>query len=133
MKKFIVAIFSLLYLTSSAGATIYLHYCMGKLVGSSLWYEHNERCGKCGMIKVGKKDTNGCCKDEQKPVKIDKDQEAIQNSIQLAQNSGIAIVPSLIGFGTVILPPLCRENTTYQFRFRKWEQSLFLLNCLFRI
>ena len=74
MKKFIVAILSLLYLGTTSGATVHLHYCMGELVEWALVNNNDNTCDKCGMEKV-KNDDNGCCKDESKQVKIEDDQK----------------------------------------------------------
>lgn len=74
MKKFIISILAVLYLGLSTGATVHMHFCMGKLIGSSLW--HNDKtdlCSKCGMQKKASK--NKCCKDEHKIVKIEQDQK----------------------------------------------------------
>jgi hypothetical protein len=67
MKKLIVSILAFLYITSTCGATVYLHYCMGKQVSFSFMPEHSVSCHKCGMKKTG--DKKGCCKDEKKVIK----------------------------------------------------------------
>lgn len=41
-----------------------LHYCMGEFVGSAIFDETGESCGKCGMNK--ETGGNDCCKDEPK-------------------------------------------------------------------
>lgn len=73
MKKFSVVILTLLYLTTSIGATFSMHYCMGKLADWELGQNKSKTCGFCGMDKGDEKD-NGCCKDEQKFIKNDTDQ-----------------------------------------------------------
>lgn len=74
MKKVIVFILAILYLGLSTGATLHMHYCMGKYVGSSLTlHESSDSCSKCGMEKKASK--NKCCKDETKLVKIEQDQK----------------------------------------------------------
>ena len=59
------------YGITSVGATAHLHYCMNEYVGWELSQsEKDNKCGKCGM-----KDKNsGCCKEEQKQIKISVDQ-----------------------------------------------------------
>jgi hypothetical protein len=74
MKKLVVAIIAFLYLSTSCGATMYLHYCMGKLVSVGFLPGKNDQCAKCGMNKAEK--GKGCCHDEHKLVKQDKDQNA---------------------------------------------------------
>ena len=73
MKKFIVAISAILYLSTTSGATIHLRYCMNKLIGWGLLPRHERYCSKCGMDK-SLKHTKGCCKDEKKLVKLSGDQ-----------------------------------------------------------
>lgn len=67
MKRLLVTILSILYLASATGATVHIHYCMGKMMSKSLHSSTNDRCGRCGMKKAEEK--KGCCKDEQETVK----------------------------------------------------------------
>lgn len=73
MKKFIVAIITLLYAASSSGATVHFHYCMGKLVNAGLTHDKKQKCSKCGMDK--KESRNSCCKDVHKFVKVENDHQ----------------------------------------------------------
>ncbi len=75
MKKVIIAILAILYIGTSTGATIHFHYCMGKLVSWKFGHKLSDRCGKCGMKINHKSLNNGCCKDEFKQIKNDKDQK----------------------------------------------------------
>ena len=54
MKKFITAILAVLYLGTSSGATIHMHYCMGKLADWGLGHQNSKTCGNCGMEKPDK-------------------------------------------------------------------------------
>lgn len=74
MKKIAVAILALLYITTSTGATIHMHYCMGKLADWGIGHNDSKTCGNCGMEKSEEKD-NGCCKDEQKQIKLETDHQ----------------------------------------------------------
>ena len=53
------------------GATIYEHYCMGKLVETSLFSTSDKKCGRCGMEKHS--ENNDCCKDVQVVIKSSED------------------------------------------------------------
>ena len=53
-------------MAGAAGATVHIHYCMGKVMGAGFGHKDEEKCGKCGMKKSI---SNGCCKDEHKTVK----------------------------------------------------------------
>ena len=68
MKKFITFIVAILFLSTSSGASIRMHYCMGKLADWGFMYRDSKTCENCGMEESDTKD-NGCCKDENKFVK----------------------------------------------------------------
>src|SRR5215207_6488586 len=87
MKKFFVAILAVLYLGTSVGATVHLHYCMGKLVNWSLWQSSTSKCSKCGMEKNHTSSDNGCCKDEQKHIKNSKDQKLTETAFNIYATS----------------------------------------------
>ena len=72
MKKIAVIFLLLIYGTATMGATVHLHYCMDEFVGWSLFSGKDDTCGKCGMEE---KDKEGCCKDEQKHLKLKVDQQ----------------------------------------------------------
>jgi hypothetical protein len=75
MKKLVVAILSVLYISTSSGATVQMHFCMDKLVDWSIGHnDEKNTCNNCGMEKDGN-GKNACCKDEQKQLKIEKDQK----------------------------------------------------------
>lgn len=80
MKKLLVTIFALIYLGTSSGAIMHLHFCMGKLAETSFSNESSKNCSKCGMKKTQKK--AGCCKDQTKFVKNNSDQKAGSSLIE---------------------------------------------------
>jgi hypothetical protein len=72
MKKFLFLILTLAYFTSTSGATIYFHQCMGKTIAWDLKANENNTCTKCGMHK----DASGhCCNDQVKVLKIQDDHQ----------------------------------------------------------
>jgi hypothetical protein len=74
MKRLVIAVLAILYLTTSIGIVWHYHYCMGELVRCEIWENKKSSCSECGMpLKSGAGD-NDCCKDEYKYVKNDKDQ-----------------------------------------------------------
>ncbi|MBL7720616.1 MAG: hypothetical protein JNK98_01335 [Chitinophagaceae bacterium] len=77
MRKSLALIVAIVYLSTTTGATIHMHYCMGKLADWGLGHNRSKTCGNCGMEKSEEKD-NGCCKDEQKFVKNDNDQKTAE-------------------------------------------------------
>ena len=70
MKKILVLLLLFVYSFSTIGATLHVHYCMGKPMNVSLSENKNKVCGKCGMKDTLKK---GCCHDEKKEFKIKND------------------------------------------------------------
>jgi len=83
VKKIVAILLFLIYGSTSVGATIHMHYCMNEFVGWDLWHGDKEnKCGKCGM----KEKKGGCCKDEQKQLKLSTDQNHNQlNAIVFEQ------------------------------------------------
>lgn len=80
MKKVLTTILAFVYLSSSMGATIHLHYCMGKLASWGLINHESKNCAQCGMVKKTSASQSmaskmDCCKDEHKQIKTDKDQK----------------------------------------------------------
>lgn len=86
MKRILVTILSILYMASAMGATVEIHYCMGKMMGANFVHKQDDKCRKCGMHKSK---TNGCCKDEHKTFKTS-DHHQIKGSIDIAQVEAIA-------------------------------------------
>ena len=72
MKKVVVPILLICYLAVSTGVVVNLHYCMNKLASTEIFGSESKQCGKCGMHTD---DSNGCCHDEIKIVKMDDDQK----------------------------------------------------------
>ena len=65
MKKFITAIIAILYLASSSGVAMDIHYCMGKQSGVEFYSAEVKICGKCGMSEK-----KGCCHDKHQFYKL---------------------------------------------------------------
>jgi hypothetical protein len=82
MKKILTTILAVLYICTSTGATIHLHYCMGELAGWGFGDNTSKTCSNCGMKKVEGKD-NGCCKDEHKFIKNVQDQKTAEAGLQI--------------------------------------------------
>ena len=82
MKRALTAILAVLYLSTSLGTTVHLHYCMGKLVDWDLQQTKNIKCSNCGMDR-SENNQNGCCKDEYKKIKNDNDQKLSEVAFNL--------------------------------------------------
>jgi len=130
MKKFIVSILAVLYLSSSIGATVHLHYCMDKLIGWSLEHSKGNRCSKCGMVK--KQKGKACCKDEHKQLKLQNDQKAAA-SYQAIQLSSVAILTNFFTCPSVHLSSLVEENPLSHAPPGSECIPLYIRNQVFRI
>jgi hypothetical protein len=129
MKKALSLILLMVYLVVSTGFTVNLHYCMDRFHSWELGASEQDACATCGM-KTG--DSNGCCRDEVKTVKLQQDLAqakymVVQFSIPVLvsavsvhlvapfQNIPQLVIPADTG------PPLLSEQDTY------------LENCVFRL
>jgi len=74
MKKIIVSIAFMCYLLVTCGVIINSHYCMKKLASVHLFETSSDVCGRCGMDTH---ESNGCCHDEVKVVKLEQDQNKL--------------------------------------------------------
>ena len=91
MKNALAAIIAILYISTSTGAAIHMHYCMGKLADWSLTKNTSKTCGKCGMEKSAKK-VNGCCTDQHKFFKNNADQKTGESTLPVLQ-SLVSLLP----------------------------------------
>ena len=138
MKKLLVAILALVYLTTSVGATIRLHYCMDKLVNWGFGKEKsgNDSCSYCGMSKSATdkhRSAKGCCKDDQKQIKLDNDQKLSEVSFKLEKIPTEAISPV---FAKYSFKYVTFFTSTYQLTHSPPQIAhcpLFILNCDYRI
>lgn len=100
MKKLFLYLLSFIFIITSSGVMVNMHYCMGKAVGTSLSIVSStpKRCGKCGMEK-SKKKGKGCCHDSKKFIKNVVDQN-IANSFFNVDHQ-LALLPNSSNFETV--------------------------------
>lgn len=130
MKKVFTVILALLYLATTSGATVHLHYCMGKLVDKNLWNQENDSCSKCGMEKSSDSG-NDCCKDEQQLVKVEKEHQKTETVFQPLQL--VTPVPTYSELTAVSFSSITEENPTSNAPPRGSGLALFKRNCVFRI
>lgn len=128
MKKILVSILALLYLASSVGTTVHLHYCMDQLINWSLSNKEGDECGKCGMDKDG-----GCCKDENKFVKNNVDQKVTEPAAQFMRIAAVATPVGLIYPSEHYFSALIKEYPISHAPPRDNSVGIYLLNRVFRI
>lgn len=74
MKKAVILVLAVVYITLTSGVAVNVHYCMGRLAGVTYGVEREHECEKCGMQA-----RKGCCETEHKLVKADDDHIASQS------------------------------------------------------
>lgn len=131
MKKFLLTILAFVYLGVSTGATIHVHYCMGKLVNIGLVNKSSSRCDKCGMATT--QQGKGCCHDEQHFVKIEKDQNTTTAAYQIMQFSSIAVPSNYFELSPIATGSIIHEYPVTNVPPVKRLIPIFLLNRNFRI
>lgn len=132
MKKLITAILAFLYLGTSTGATLHMHYCMGKLADWGLGHKESKICDSCGMEKSNEKD-NGCCKDEHKFVKNNSDQKVVESSFRLMEVMGTTFLPGYTELPSIQLTSVTEENPVSNAPPREQSIAVYILNRTFLI
>lgn len=129
MKKLIVIILAFLHLSASAGVSMHMHYCMGKLADWGLSQKESRVCGTCGMEKSGK---NDCCRDEYKFVKNTNDQKAAESAFQLMQLAAVAL-PALVYETPALNLPSVTETSPTSHAPPGSQPPVYIRNRVFRI
>ena len=128
MKKFLVAILAVLYLAVSSGATVNLHYCMGKLVSWDLSGNKGDKCPNCGMKKTAK----DCCSDQHKLIKVNDGQKVSDIAYQLTQFAAIT-ANHYTGLPVLPVASITAQNPLTHAPPRSGKVALYLRNCIFLI
>lgn len=131
MKKIVVTILALLYLSASVGATVHFHYCMDKLVDWGLEHSNDKTCDQCGMEKSHEKD-NGCCKDEHKQVKLENDHKGAI-AFQLAGLMSIDLPAYEFELPQISFPAVTGQHPLSHAPPGAGDIAVYIRNCVFRI
>jgi hypothetical protein len=92
MKKIIASISLLCYLAVTCGVIVNSHYCMNRLASVHLFQTSTDVCARCGMDTH---ESNGCCRDEVKVVKLEQDQNKTTiATFDLPSLEPIVLIPS---------------------------------------
>jgi hypothetical protein len=129
MKKILVVILLVTYAFASSGASVDLHYCMGKLIGWDFDYASKNDCRNCGMQT---KPDKGCCDNKQINPKIDKEQQAAYNTISL-NNDLVAILPDYSILNDALFTSSTIANPSIHGPPLITSGALYLFHCNFRI
>jgi hypothetical protein len=132
MKRFVVAILALVYLTTTIGVTMHLHYCMGKVASWGMGNQEPKTCSECGMEKSEQKDS-GCCKDKYTFLKNKTDQKVTESSFQMKQLMAAGIPASFTEIPSLTLPSVTEENPISHAPSLNHGIPIYILNCIYRI
>lgn len=127
MKKLFALLLATIYLSSSVGATVHLHYCMDKLINWSLSGNGTNKCDNCGMEKDG-----GCCKDEQKFLKNSVDQKATESSIEITKFSPLTFPVAVFNISEFSASRVHEYTISHAPPINSFI-GIYILNCVFRI
>lgn len=132
MKKIITAILAVLFLGTSSGASIHIHYCMGKLADWGLGLNKSKTCVICGMKETDSND-NGCCKDEYKFLKDDSAKKVTESNLQYMKLISTILLTFYTQLSELGLPSITEENPFSNAPPRTQLVPVFIRNCVFRI
>lgn len=131
MKRALIAIFALLYITTSMGATVHMHYCMGKMLDWSLGHNESTECGNCGMKKTKK--NNSCCKDEQTYIKNHTDQKVGETFFQVPEITSIEIPHSSLEITFPCFITMKGQHANNNAPPLNNSTAIYIRNCVFLI
>lgn len=89
MKKGILYIWAFVFILSTGGVLVDMHYCMGKVIGTSIGISlssNDNHCTTCGMKKKSS-NSKGCCHDTKKLIKNNFDQKTAEQISSIASTS----------------------------------------------
>ena len=132
MKKIIVAILALVYITTSSGVSIRMHYCMGELADWGLGAGNSNICSTCGMQESDEKD-NGCCKEKHSLVKNNADQKFSGSDLIILQIFAVALHTDFIEVHSTNFPTVTEENPVSHALLRTRGVAVYIRNCIFLI
>jgi len=133
MKKFLFSILAIIYIVASTGATMHMHYCMGRLADTGFFEQDGGHCSLCGMEKTADED-NGCCNDKEETVKISIDQKSsattlfhFEQPFSILETAFTGFQPHLAAIAADKVLPVSNAPP------RSPQVPPYLMNCLFRI
>lgn len=133
MKRFVATILAFLYLGSSTGATVHLHYCMNKLADWGLNHEKSPGCGNCDNKKSSEKEKDDCCKNEHKLVKNNADHKTVESSYEFIKMLAPVQLFTYNEFSALQVSSLTEENPVSNAPPRSTKVPVYILKRTFLI
>jgi len=127
VKKTVILLLSVLYITLTSGVVVNIHYCMGRVAAVNYGHEEDKKCGKCGMDQK-----EGCCQTEEKLLKAGDDHLSGQ-TFNTVFSIPSDIPPSFPDFISSNYRSKDHHNSQYHSPPDVRGTDLGLYNCVFRI
>jgi hypothetical protein len=129
MKKWILSIILFAYFTVSTGFVVNLHYCMGSFYSWEVGAQDKKGCDQCGMEKG---EGSGCCRDEVKVIKLERD--FVQTKISASQFLLPALPVTYSFYQLLGMPKVLTHTITFSHHSPLLsKQDTYLQHCVFRI
>jgi hypothetical protein len=124
MKKFLVTILALVYLTSTFGASVRLDCCLEKLVSATLGTpaSHEDLCSE-----------EKTCKDDHKQSRLDHEQKRNDAKIRIAKFVPSSLNTSFYGYPFHAVTTLTETYPVNNAPPQQAKVPLFILHCVHRI
>lgn len=133
MKQFVVSILAILYIGTSSGATLHMHFCMGKLVEMGLWHGKGTKCSNCESKKKATSCNKKCCQDKHKTLQAAKDQKTAAAGFQLTEFTSTATLVNYLELPPILPVAVKQALPPAHAPPRSSKVQLFILNSNFRI
>jgi hypothetical protein len=130
MKNFFVAILTFLYVGSSAGATVYNHYCWSNLSNNGLCCHPSETCKKF-TTAVQDITNNNCCETGHNFVKDPKPQHAALGIFKIKHPVAQALPFPYFEITCYNVATIVTKNTLFHLTPTNNSVAIYIRNCVF--
>lgn len=118
---------AVIYITLTSGVAVNVHYCMGRIAGTTYGLEDDHQCDQCGMEQK-----DGCCQTEHKLVKAD-DDHISSKSVSADAPVFTAVATEISGYLTPLIPGRAYLTPRYHAPPGIQSNDLCVLNSVFRM
>jgi predicted amidophosphoribosyltransferase len=129
LKKVLATISTVIYFAVTSGIVVNMHYCMDRFDSAQLYATNAEVCSKCGMHTS---DSNGCCHDEIKVVKLNENHNFSQFNHEV-KSPEAATVHYNDFLSSLHIQPVQQNDFLNHSPPLLSQQDTYLQNCVFRI
>ncbi len=131
MKKLLITVLAVFYLSVSSGASLHFHYCMGELIEWGLSNDLSEKSSECSNCGMKKGVSEGCCNDQKQEYKLKESQKTPVINVQ--PNVFALATLNIPDFTQIISSTPANLNPVSNAPPRTLKTAVFIRNCNFRI